>query len=880
MNISRVEQQLHGYRSGHQLLASSLRLPREDQDTIDRLSDISGPLRPGETFRPYLTMYPLPSGSHYVVARTWQDLSAPRAGCVLTRSLLLASRLWAQLNYLTPLLSVLSPVETRERVSALEIPEGDDTPPPVSSASTIELVEAIFLENRQPVIVFDAIDVEAEHIAIRLLTALWPSVRRNFAICTFALGPRKVGVRAFDLLFAPKSARTRFSDWSGRRIDFSSSYSPRHRWSLSLAERIFHAANPSLTAGDALGVLTDDTRGDESVLRLSLLWNELSEKAPSTPTAVLGLLDILNSQQGATPRRFESLSPQVERALDTVMHSFPEAQAWRFLTTLVGKFPNEKPPQRIDAKIQNSAKVIAHRKPEAAFNFLAEQLETAQTTPAIILAGVADGTSDSSDIISSRFNKIPADLGLQLMSLSKEFSRGVLNAAKRQSSDWLLPVAQALERVDGEMRRNVGFQVIPLLDDAMQAPLLPPLLEGVTPDELAEIAVQIGRKTSFSIVAFDEPLGNAARDDNGLQSLRNAVASQFTGPEADRFLLSTMRVDGQDIAWLCTQVSPERARNLLVHLLESAPDRALVAVQRDPNVRRLIFETLSSDISVGAMQAARILALTDVPVEHFLDTGERLLPYLSKPERDRLAGHLLSRALSQASPKDSRVPRLLEGVKGRVEARELVRWATTSSAKAARVAENLVILDAAPPDIRLSLVSHVDELSDRLVHRDQVDLGGRAYDAWARLISSCTDEGVRFRAASPTLTLALGQPRFAVSSLIVVTFPIVYARLLKSQQADERTIPAFIALPLSFFVDWDRAKSARNNLVDAYLNSSWPPVDLLLTSLESNIVYDTLDRLVRTDNGRAYIRAIEADTLRLDESARNRVLQSLRQFFG
>ncbi|HXO71602.1 MAG TPA: hypothetical protein VN838_21795, partial [Bradyrhizobium sp.] len=104
MAEDRVDEQKHGYRSGHQLLAASIKLSREDQDTVDRLSDMAGPLQPGETFSPYLTSYPLPGGTHYVLARTWQDLAAPRAGCVLTRSLFVPMPMWERLDNLTSLL--------------------------------------------------------------------------------------------------------------------------------------------------------------------------------------------------------------------------------------------------------------------------------------------------------------------------------------------------------------------------------------------------------------------------------------------------------------------------------------------------------------------------------------------------------------------------------------------------------------------------------------------------------------------------------------------------------------------------------------------------------------------------------------------------------
>ena len=47
------------------------------------------PLTPGQDFSPYLTSYPLPSGRHYVIARTWQDKD--EKGRFLRRTLGLAA---------------------------------------------------------------------------------------------------------------------------------------------------------------------------------------------------------------------------------------------------------------------------------------------------------------------------------------------------------------------------------------------------------------------------------------------------------------------------------------------------------------------------------------------------------------------------------------------------------------------------------------------------------------------------------------------------------------------------------------------------------------------------------------------------------------------
>ena len=236
-----IEQQCHGYKGGHQLLASSIKLSRQDQDAIDRLSDISGQLRPNEIFSPYVTAYPLPSREFYVVARTWQDLEARRAGCVLTRSLLLRADDWAATEDVSGIMQCLKEVR-RERLDSDSFAFHSAEPhplPSIEASQTVELVEALFLEERQPVVVFGA--PQAELVITRLLTALWPGLKQSFSVCSYALGPRLASGRPFDLVFTPKELRSRFAKWEGRRIDGGNERekSVRHRWSVATARKIF-----------------------------------------------------------------------------------------------------------------------------------------------------------------------------------------------------------------------------------------------------------------------------------------------------------------------------------------------------------------------------------------------------------------------------------------------------------------------------------------------------------------------------------------------------------------------------------------------------------------------------------------------------------------
>ena len=213
-----IQQQQHGYKNGHQQLASSAKLSLTDQDVVDRLSDLAGPLRPGETFTPYLTGYPLPSRKYYVLARTWQDLDASRSGCVLTHSLLVPMEVWEGELCVSSLVAMLRPVDRLiEDKSPLVLSVQRVPLPSVGDQRVSEIVEALFLENRKPIVMFDV--PEAEIIVERLLTAFWPGLRGGFRFCTFALAPRTLGGQAFDLLFAPKTARSRFAEWKGRRIE-------------------------------------------------------------------------------------------------------------------------------------------------------------------------------------------------------------------------------------------------------------------------------------------------------------------------------------------------------------------------------------------------------------------------------------------------------------------------------------------------------------------------------------------------------------------------------------------------------------------------------------------------------------------------------------
>lgn len=88
VNMSKIQQAIWGYSSGHHLLASSASLSNQSVKILEPLTDLSGSEMVG-AFDGYLTGCPLPSDNCYALSKTWYASEMSRPGCVWTHTLLL-----------------------------------------------------------------------------------------------------------------------------------------------------------------------------------------------------------------------------------------------------------------------------------------------------------------------------------------------------------------------------------------------------------------------------------------------------------------------------------------------------------------------------------------------------------------------------------------------------------------------------------------------------------------------------------------------------------------------------------------------------------------------------------------------------------------------
>ena len=213
----RVEQALHGYRSGHELLATSHRLTRNGDRALLELSDLSGSAARTGGFESYITAYPVPGERFYAFARTWLATGGGRPGSVWTHTLLLTPEQLAMkgvANLSKWFRRPLSPEQTSSYESPLEISKGDVAERSLVPASrlpghgthTEKILQALYSNDTSALAMLLPAETseEYEELLLDAWSLQWPELRARFSFCTGALSVRHVAGHPFDLQVVPQ----------------------------------------------------------------------------------------------------------------------------------------------------------------------------------------------------------------------------------------------------------------------------------------------------------------------------------------------------------------------------------------------------------------------------------------------------------------------------------------------------------------------------------------------------------------------------------------------------------------------------------------------------------------------------------------------------
>ena len=192
-----INQFVHGYRDGHQLLAASCELDADAMHTLLLMSDLLTTSLTSASDS-YLCGYPLKTVHRYVFARTWLAMECPRAGSVWTHSLLVDYTVLSRLNdssFVTRMHRRPSVGELPSFYSSISI-SGDEGMMPMPSESwrrpsrrTREVAYAVY-DSEARSIVFPAANLHEDEAMLRSLwQQMWPRLRRTFSFCSRISSP-------------------------------------------------------------------------------------------------------------------------------------------------------------------------------------------------------------------------------------------------------------------------------------------------------------------------------------------------------------------------------------------------------------------------------------------------------------------------------------------------------------------------------------------------------------------------------------------------------------------------------------------------------------------------------------------------------------------
>ena len=806
---ARLHRQLHGYRSGHQLLHSTARVQRKDQDLIDQLSDMAGPLRPGEKFDPYISAYPLPSAEYYVLAKTEQDHAAPRAGCVITNSLLVPRTNWER--EASPALLVELLERPVEEAALPALPHGRDHGlEPVRSPLLAELVDALFLQERRPVVVFDAANPIL--ISVRLLTAFWPAMRGEFSLCTFALSPRTLAGKSFDLVFAPETARSRFSDWEGRRIGSTArTGSGRHRWAEQIQVSVFQEEKPTLLPSRHVRALGGRQNGeDEAFLRLLMLWGDLQEKASNSPMAVLGLIDIAKSREALNGRLLE---PEICNAMEIAAREMQVGEAWSFLGTLMEKLSGRELSREVCRALHSVVARLVRREWRAALEFLVEQLAQSDGAGSKRLAEEVAGrlATVGAPELRSCLGLVSADALVQVLLLDDDLLPLALAGQSEEGASSLVDgIIEGLRGLSRQERAASEMRLLAHVQGEHQSALVVEIVSDMTAERLIRAVELVWGERGIRGAKLGDAFCDAAIAKDADKEIRTVFAGVDGDEDTDRCIVRLLKPNGKDTKWVLENLKlGDRRTRLLGLFVEEASQEDLEAAFGKRDVAGDALDLFMKEVGEYGNAAARIVILPSLVRGEQVERGLELYDHLEPPEREMVGQCVATGLLVDGGERNKReIEHALEIVLPDIDMLKLVDDAFEVDRDGETVSGLLERIEEFTAVTRFSMEQYADRVVKAIASRDEFDLTADGAVSLARLIERAKSRGTdtHVQMCCKILPFAMSARDKPASPVIVASFPTVHNGL-----EGEREF--FGLMHLFMLADWDKARTLRREIV-------------------------------------------------------------------
>lgn len=216
----RVEQAVYGeIRGGHALRASSPTGAQLARELTSRL-DLPDTAPPGTHWSPFLRGFPY--AGHFVLARTFLDASATRAGMVLSHAVFAPLEEFTYTQNIGSVAALLLDApKTISALSSVMVDSNTTSTAPPDADDLIPAAEALVARGQGPVVRVG--NKQFDELIIALWFRLWPALRRNFSF-RLSFGPHDL-VESLkpSLVCTPTALVTR---WQQYRIIGSAALEP------------------------------------------------------------------------------------------------------------------------------------------------------------------------------------------------------------------------------------------------------------------------------------------------------------------------------------------------------------------------------------------------------------------------------------------------------------------------------------------------------------------------------------------------------------------------------------------------------------------------------------------------------------------------------
>lgn len=915
MTRTYVHQLLHAYRRGHQLLAGSTRLKSQNADMVARLSDLSGSLTTEAEFRPYVTAYPLPSGDFYAIAKTWLDINAPRAGCVVTHTLLIPVDDWGKTtdpHCFADFFALPSSTNDVERYQVAIDYDGPQSIKPVHLQSPtrevgVKFVARYFGEGLRPLVWFG--ERHPEDVFWLLLSAIWPGLRMQFACCTLSLQPRVLEGRPFDLMFAPSSAYSRFQkiprenflDASSPIIDSRLPGNGGDTWYRDWASAIFGGHDAKNVIAKELKEFGPYMGDDPTAVRKLFLIDGLRKRIKDSPTAAVGLMDMVESlaPEGAQANDYKKDMMAIAlRAAARVSDSAEALKCYFLIDERFRRSAYSKVSLKLWPELSSGVASRTCEYPEAALNvgerlFGPQSLVLGSAFARGIVAGLLKLAANAPEQLGvlSHFPEAAPSIIANEPPIALSYLRGMKTLKSDRSdgkdlSTWIALVT------DSDARGRIRGVLLPEIKSDEEAPIVEELLKNLAEEDICDVLDILAKSTGgFSPrkirqvaseqLAYIYPhyIREWGRRTNVWSSDTAAlIAASYTGDregfkELLRNPLSDPGREAQVMAAFLEMVAVAQLPYWLREHARQSPDFLvpLLALGSDtpPDVAHVLQNVLDE--------------VQEIPIAKELNLVNKIDSFQTFPFGSSLINLAMRSAIGGfiAGEIDWEACETWQSTDwGSRWMEKVTAWDLQSLVSRKRFDDESELgrawkwVAAAPEALYRRSPSLLPNLIEDLVSPRPWDWNAAFTESWIVVIQRSSHQAQKstyLKLCADALNFAFSHEHYPLGNLVAHSFSTVYVAVTESTVTPHETSTLF-----SFF-DWDKGKELRKKLVNSFLKSTWPPGDLALAVRDQWLLRKIFKRIMRRWHGKRYIEEMLKDLAGREDPDTGRLYSELKE---